>query len=226
LTALPAEEHQRLFGLAQKPHFARHEVLCRDGGPASSIHVIRRGQVVVRLGTPDGEQVAVGVLGPGEMVGELALLEGSVTRAGTVVALGEVETWAIPATAFNDLRKRIPELGDYLVGTLAGRLRRMNQRLLDALFMPAGERVLSRLAEVAAAYHRCNKPIIVPLGQRDLAELAGTTPETTNRVLRREAARGTVELARGRITVIDAARLVGPGSGKLQGRCDRNHLAS
>jgi CRP-like cAMP-binding protein len=124
-----------------------------------------------------------------------------------VVALETVETWFLPAADFEELGRCLPAVHEQLMVTLARRLRRMNERLLEALFVPAADRVLCRLVEAAAHYGSGEGAIDVPLAQRDLAELAGTTPETANRVLRREEARGTVQLGRRRIRVMDIETL-------------------
>ena len=73
-------------------------------------------------------------------------------------------------------------------------MRRTNELLLDALFVSAERRVLRRLLELGSP---------VMLTQEELAQLAGTSRATVNRVLRDEEKRGTVELTRGRITVVD-----------------------
>jgi CRP/FNR family transcriptional regulator, cyclic AMP receptor protein len=72
---------------------------------------------------------------------------------------------------------------------------RNGQLLLDALYVPAERRVLRRLLELGS-------PVV--LTQEELAQLAGTSRATVNRVLRDEEKRGAVELTRGRITVSDA----------------------
>jgi CRP/FNR family cyclic AMP-dependent transcriptional regulator len=65
--------------------------------------------------------------------------------------------------------------------------------------------VLRRLAELSALYAVRNS--MIPLNQEQLAEMAGTSRATVNRVLREEQARGTVELRRGRTVVLDAAAI-------------------
>jgi CRP-like cAMP-binding protein len=77
---------------------------------------------------------------------------------------------------------------------------------VDAYYATAEQRVLRRLLDVAALYGE-GSPVVVPVTQESLAELAGTSRATVNQVLREEASRGTLALARGRTTVLDAAAL-------------------
>jgi CRP-like cAMP-binding protein len=203
VAVLPPQEHRRLLDLAPCRRFARGSALFTTGEPAHSVHLVVRGRVVVRLVTLTGEQVAVEVVGPGETVGELAILADTLVRSGTVVAIEPVETRAIPATAFNELRGRVPEVAQQLLATLAYRMKQTNLRLLEALFLAATDRVRHWLGEMADLYAEDGGPVTVPLTQCELAELAGTSPETVNRVLRREVVRGTVVLGRSRIVVLD-----------------------
>jgi CRP-like cAMP-binding protein len=86
--------------------------------------------------------------------------------------------------------------------------RRTSELLVEALFVRADVRVLRRLDELAALYGARAPGTVVPLTQDDIAGLAGTSRATVNRVLREEAARGTIELGRGKTVVLDPAALV------------------
>jgi CRP/FNR family cyclic AMP-dependent transcriptional regulator len=83
----------------------------------------------------------------------------------------------------------------------------LNERLLGALYLPVERRLLRRLRELTAASDDDEQPIDVPLTQEELAELAGTTRATINRILREEEKRGTVALRRGRTVVLDRAQI-------------------
>jgi CRP-like cAMP-binding protein len=85
-------------------------------------------------------------------------------------------------------------------------VRRQNELLLEALYVPVERRVLRRLAELSALY--AARDYVIPLTQEQLAEMAGTSRATVNRVLREEQKRGTVELRRGRTVVLDADEIV------------------
>ena len=85
---------------------------------------------------------------------------------------------------------------------LAERVRRLSELLTEAYYLPADARVLRRLADLAELYGGA-----VPLPQEVLAELAGTSRATVNRVLREQEDRGTVELGRARIVVHRPERL-------------------
>ena len=94
-----------------------------------------------------------------------------------------------------------------LTEALITEIRRLAAALVDALYIPVEERVWRRLRELGETYRHDGGPVIVPLTQDDLAQLAGTTRSTVNRVLRAGHDRGTIRLARGRIEILDQPEL-------------------
>lgn len=201
---LPEAELRRLVAIARRRRFKRGEVVFHDGDPADALHLILGGYFAARLETRLGDVVTMAIHGPGDAFGELALLETEQSRSTTVSALAAGETYAIGRDDFSRLRREYPEVNDVLTRLLAQRLRRMNELLTEALFVAADVRVLRRLGELAALYAPST---VVPLAQHELAELAGTSRATVNRVLRSEVQRGTVALGRNQITVVDAPAL-------------------
>jgi CRP-like cAMP-binding protein len=204
---LPEPELRRLVTIARRRRFARGEVVFHDGDPADSLHLVVRGYFAARLETRRGDAVTMSVHGPGDSFGELALLETEQTRSTTVAALAAGETYAVRRDDFSRLRREYPEVNDVLTRLLAQRLRRTTELLTEALFVGADLRVLRRLAELASLYAPGARAAVVPLAQHELAELAGTSRATVNRVLRAEVQRGTVTLGRNQITVVDAETL-------------------
>ena len=123
-------------------------------------------------------------------------------RSATVSALEPGETRSVHAPDFARLVAAHPAVQVVLTSLVAERLQRVSELLVEALYVPADKRVLRRLCDLAAVYGE-GDGVTVPLRQEDLADLAGTSRETVNRVLRDEQGRGTVELGRGRTKLLD-----------------------
>lgn len=174
------------------------EVIFHQGDEAASVYVVVEGRAAVRLLTEAGNRVTVAVVGPGEVLGELALLQPGARRGATVEAIDEVRTTVVDRPTFEDLRSRDPALTDLLIDMLADRVRELDEQLVEALYIPVEVRVVRRLIALTELYGST-----VPLRQEDLAGMAGTTRTTVNRVLRRFAGSGLVSLHRGRIHVVD-----------------------
>jgi CRP/FNR family transcriptional regulator, cyclic AMP receptor protein len=211
LAGVPDAELQHLISAARRRRFGRREVVFHDGDPADSLHLIVRGRFAVQLLTPVGDKVTVSVLGRSDSFGEMALIGGEPRRSATVLALEAGETLALHKSDFDRLRSEYPGVNDVLFGFLVRELRAMNTRLLEALYVPSERRVLRRLSELTAGRPRGNGAIEVPLTQQELADLAGTSRATVNRVLRREEERGTVALSRGRTVVLERDSLARRG---------------
>jgi CRP-like cAMP-binding protein len=192
---------------ARRRRFAAGEVVFHAGDPADTLHLVRSGRFAVRITTEFGATATLNVVGPGGAFGELALLTPDAPRSATVAALEEAETLSIHQLEFNRLRTRRPQLDALLVQVLAARVRELSEQLVEALHIPADTRVRRRLLDVVSAYAPAEAGAVVPLTQEELASLAGTSRATVNRVLREEQAQGTLELSRGRTTLLDPAAL-------------------
>jgi CRP/FNR family transcriptional regulator, cyclic AMP receptor protein len=199
---IPAEDVHRLLQIAHRRRFGRGEIVFHRGDPANALHLIAKGRFAVRIITPLGETATLGVRGPGDAFGELALVSGEEVRSATVSALEPAETRAVLRDDFARLRREHPSVDAVLVAILADRVRRLSDAVTEAYYLPAEARVLRRLADLAELYGG-----VVPLPQEELAELAGTSRATVNRVLRAQEKRGTVELGRSKTIVLEPERL-------------------
>jgi len=203
LSDLPAEDVRQLLAIARRRVFEKGEVVFHRDDPADSLHLIVRGRFGARVMTPLGDSVLLDVLGPGQSFGELALLDPVSRRSATVSALENGETRSVFRDDFTRVQESHPGVKDVLLRLLADQLRRASDRLAEAHYVDADTRVRRRLLELAATDAQETHGAVVALTQEDMAAMAGTSRATVNRVLRDEQRRGTVELARGRITLLD-----------------------
>lgn len=208
-SGVPEEDLRRLISVARRRRFSRHEVVFHRDDPADSLHLIQKGRFAVRIMTPLGDQATIAVRGPGDSFGEMALVREGARRSATVAALEDAETFAVYVADFARLRTEHPSVDQVLIAFLAEEVRRQNQLLLEALYVPAERRVLRRLVELSETYADENG--VIALTQEELAEMAGTSRATVNRVLREEQQRGTVELRRGKTVVVDPEEFIRRG---------------
>jgi CRP/FNR family transcriptional regulator, cyclic AMP receptor protein len=201
LAGLGEEEVRHMLALARRRRFARGEVVFHRGDPADTLHLVAAGCFAVRVVTPVGDAATLTLVGPGGSFGELALMRTRHTRSATVQALQAGETYALQRADLDRLRAH-PQLEAFLVHLLAERVAELTERLVEALYTPAPQRVRQTLRELAAAYADGSGDATIPLTQDDLAGLAGTSRLTVSRVLRDLRAEGRVRVGRGRITVL------------------------
>jgi CRP/FNR family transcriptional regulator, cyclic AMP receptor protein len=208
LQMLDDEERRRLLSMSRRRQFARNEVIFHEGDPANSLHLLASGHVSVRVTTPGGDSVTLTIVGPGQTFGELALLRADARRAATVTALEPCETLSLLKERFDALRRDYPRLDRLLAEILAEEVRRLDNRLLEFLYLPADKRVLRRLASLGRMYGNGSQKVVVPLTQEVIASLAGASRPTTNQALRAVEAAGMIKIGRARIEILDPPALV------------------
>jgi CRP/FNR family cyclic AMP-dependent transcriptional regulator len=204
LDGVGEDDMRRLVEVARRRRFARNEIVFHRDDPGDSLHLIETGRFAIRNMTPLGDTVTIAVRGPGDSFGEMALIGASPRRTATVVALEQAETLAVYKDDFEQLRREHRSIDELLFAFLVGEVRMLNERLLEALYLPVERRVLRRLRELS---EDGGEQVEIPLTQEELAELAGTTRATINRILREEEKRGTVALRRGRTVVLDREQI-------------------
>lgn len=210
LASLPAPDREAVLASTRRRAYARNDFLVREGDPADCLHLVEAGRLAVRVSTEEGERAMLTILGPGDYFGELSLLDNrAATRSASVVALEPAATRTLSAQAFRDLRHRHRGAEQLLLVLLARRVEQLSERLLEAMYDDLDRRVERRLVDLARVYAGgFGDPVQVPLTQEQLADLVGGTRPSVNQVLQRLAAQGAIRLGRGRIVIIDRARLL------------------
>lgn len=202
LAGMPDEAQRSLLALCRRRRFRRGEVVFHDGDPGETLHLVAKGHFAVRVTTPLGDTAMLRVFQPGDCFGELAVLQPA-PRAGTVVALEDSDTLTLSHAQLDELRAAHPGVDRLLLAALTGEVRRLARALVEALYLPVDRRLWRRLVDLAEIYADGGSTVTVPFTQEDLAQLAGTTRPSANRVLRTGEAVGIVRMTRGRIEVLD-----------------------
>lgn len=211
LSGVPEADVARVLDMARRRTFSKGEVVFHEGDPGDTLHLVRSGRFAVKVTTQYADEAILSVLKAGDTFGELALLTPGAQRSATVVALEDGETMSVHQLDFGRLRREHPGVGDVLISILSAQVRRLSRHLLEALYTPADTRVRRRVLELVDIYAGPDadpsESVTLPLTQDDLADLAGTSRATVNRVMREDEARGLVKLGRGRTLVVDRAGL-------------------
>ena len=99
LEPLRDEDREAFLALARRRTFARNEVLCHEGDPADSLHLVEQGHLAVQGGLASGATATFTILSPGDYFGELALLRADRRRTATVTALEASRTLVVAASS-------------------------------------------------------------------------------------------------------------------------------
>jgi CRP-like cAMP-binding protein len=185
--------------------YRRGETVFVAGDPGTSLCIVKSGRVKLALTSAEGREVILDVLGPGEVFGEMALLDGE-PRSADAVAIEQTELLHLQRDEFVRFLRDRPEVGINLLGVLSRRIRRDTQLVQDAAFLDVPARLARTILRLAERGEdgRLRTP---PLTQSDLAAVAGTTRETLNKWLGLFAEQGLIEWKDSRVVVLDADRL-------------------
>lgn len=186
--------------------YARDEPIFHEGENGDTFHVIEKGRVLIEVSTVRGDVAALGVRGPGEVLGELAVV-GDGRRTARVTALEPTETLSLSQTQLDELRRADPDVDRRLLEILAEKLSETMAQLMEVLFTPVETRVLRVVLRLADAFDDGSRPVVIRVRQEDIAAMAGTRRQTANRPLKTAEAEGAIIVGRGRVEVLDRALL-------------------
>ena len=180
-----------------------------EGDHSDACYIVRSGSFRVTREHSDGRAITLATLGPGDIFGELAMLDGEV-RSASVEALTDGELLALPAGDVRALLARHPEITVKLIAALVRRLRAANERISRQSFQTVPSRVAGVLSQLVAdetSPGSENGEVTIRMNQADLAQLAGTSRESVSRFLADLERAGVVRSGRGRVTVLNAPKL-------------------
>ena len=208
LSGLEPGELERIAQVAIPRSFPKGARVFHEGDRSDACYVIRAGEVRVTREHPDGRAIALATLGPGELVGELAMLDGGV-RSASVETLSEVDLLAVSAADMKGLLERNAQITAKLVVALTKRLRETNERISRQSFQTVPSRVAGVLSQLVSEDNaeQGRDGVTIRMNQADLAQLAGTSRESVSRFLATLERAGVVRVGRARVTVIEPDRL-------------------
>jgi CRP-like cAMP-binding protein len=183
--------------------------LLLEGETANRVVVLHAGLVKVSVGHPDGYEAVLAVVGPGELLGEVAAFDGGV-RAASATAMGPCDVQFVPVGEFEELLARYPVIAIALIRTLAARLRDSGAHRLSSAADGVPRRLARALLQLAHDHGRVDGSSIeidLALTQDDLAGLVGASRDSVSKSLKAWRDQALVETRRRRIVVIDPVGL-------------------
>ena len=185
--------------------FQAGEIICYQGDPGSTCHIIVQGRVRIFVVGEDGQELSVRFLGRGDIFGEMALFD-DLPRSANVQALENTRTLELHRDVLLGCLRQSPALALSLLRALSERLRHATEGAGDLASLTVVERLLRRLrqlAEWAGTPATDGVRITLPLNQQELATLIGTSRESVNRALVQLRRQGKVRLENGWIVLLE-----------------------
>ncbi|WP_153504998.1 Crp/Fnr family transcriptional regulator [Cumulibacter manganitolerans] len=203
---LSEDDRHRVAAVARTRYYDRQQRIFAPGDHPG-LHIVHRGQVKLYRLTDSGAEQLVRIVGPGDFLGETALLT-TVEADDFAEAVQPSEVCSISRDDITALLERSPDVALDLLKAVAGRLHVAESQLSALSGLSVGERLARHLLEqsVAAGGGRFR----LATTKKDLASYLGTTPETISRRLAAMRERGLIRLGPGRLVeILDAEGLRG-----------------
>ncbi len=197
-------ELKRLAAIARRSGLAEGEVLFQQGDESDGLFVITDGILRVFLTADDGREATVNLSEEGDVIGEMALLDGLPRSAGAA-ALTAARLVFIPRRPFLELLDKSGRLGRQIILLLCERLRAANAKVDEAMFHDLRYRLVMLLRQLAVIHGQIEHDMSVvdlDLTQGTLAQMLGASREAVNKQLRALVKEGRIAVGGHRIQLL------------------------
>ena len=188
-----------------KRTFGKGMIIFHKGSPGQTLYIIESGKVRIFILSESGQEISVNIYGPGDVFGELALLDGLPRSAGAVV-LEKTVTFTLHRDDFLRHLETYPRMAKSIMEVLSTRVRYDTAYAESLVFLDVCGRVAAKLLELADRYgvqKEGAEEIELRLTQAELASWVGATRESVNKVLGTFRDHGLIEVKGQRITILD-----------------------
>lgn len=185
----------------------RGQVLFVEGEPSDSVWAVAEGNVHIIKSGPEGREIVLEVIAPGELFGAVVAIDERPYPASAVAA-DDGRVWRVNAGFVRDLCRRYPALRSAVLGQVAARLRSAHERLRSVALERVEQRLaraLLALAEKIGVEEEGRTALAVT--RQELADMTGTTVESAIRVTSRWQHEGLISSSRRHIHIVDERRL-------------------
>jgi CRP-like cAMP-binding protein len=198
--------------LDQLCRYAKHTTLKRGttivskGDPGNSLIAVISGTVKISVSSPDGRSAILNLIGPGEIFGEVAVLDGA-ARTADATANTNCEIFIIDRREFIPFVRSQPALAMKFIELLCTRLRWTSDQVEEVILRDLPGRLASALLRLTEKHKLAPGGRTIAITQQEISEMVGMTRESINKQLRVWAARNWVRLEHGAIVVLNAEPL-------------------
>lgn len=205
---LDDSELARIAHDLRRRHYEAGATLFHQGDPGAAVYIVETGRVRIYMPTEDGQEVSVIFYGPGEMFGEMALLERE-PRSATAQAMEDTAVLVMGSAPFYRHLQENYQVALNVMQHLSRRLRETTVQVRSMASLDVSRRTIQALLQLAGR-QGVPAPDGIHLGrltQQDLASLVGSSRESVNRALRALARKGLVAVVQGEIVIRQAGEL-------------------
>jgi CRP-like cAMP-binding protein len=213
--AMPPAEQERILDLASERFVRRGQIIFQRGDTESSMMAVLQGSVRISTGSADGKEVILNTIRPGEVFGEIALLDGN-PRSADATAGEDSTLLVIERRQFLPFLLANDDLALRMLAVLCQRLRQTSDALGDMVMLDLPGRLARFLVRLADDHGRPTPTgirIDFKLSQRDIGTRVASSRESVNKQLHHWLDAGWLSLDRGYITLREPDQFRGLSAG-------------
>jgi len=190
-------------GVAMLRHVPRHTVVLHAGDHTDNIYFVLSGALKVQISDDEGREVILSMLGPGELFGEMGVLDDH-PRSATVLAVESSEVVVIGQADFKQCLAENPEVSLFIMRKLTKRLRLADRHIESLALLDVYGRVARLLLEAAETVDG-RQVVTRKLSKQDIAKMIGASREMVSRVMRDLMTEGLIQELDGQLILVDLA---------------------
>jgi CRP/FNR family transcriptional regulator, cyclic AMP receptor protein len=203
---LDPEALDQLSRYAKYTTLKRGTTIVSKGDPGNSLIAVISGTVKISVSSPDGRSAILNLIGPGEIFGEVAVLDG-LARTADATANTNCEIYIIDRREFLPFVRSQPALAMKLIELLCMRLRWTSDQVEQVILQNLPGRLASALIRLTEKHKLAPGGRTIAVTQQEISEMVGMTRESINKQLRIWSTRNWVRLEHGAIVVLNAEPL-------------------
>ena len=210
LHGLSEAQQQELAQQTRMLEVKRGQTVYLPGDPSEHVYLVKTGAVKIVGKSPEGDDVILALLMPGDIFGELALTGDDTRQDHRAEAADDGLLCEMPRGLLIQMIHDAPAFGLHVTKLIGLRLRTFRSRVEELLGKSASARLAHALLELSQQYGvRDGQGVLIPmrLTQSDLGKLVGLTRETVNGILQGWRDQGFVEMDRRSIRLRDPEQL-------------------
>jgi CRP/FNR family transcriptional regulator, cyclic AMP receptor protein len=198
---------QQIASLSVRRPYSVGAIIFSQGDPGDALYGVVTGKVRISASAPDGKEMFLNIMEPGDTFGEIALLDGN-PRTATASATAPSELLVIMRDPFLSLLQREQSLSTHLLRLLCQRIRWTSGLAEDSALLAVPARLARRLVGLAKAHgHQVLNGVHLAISQEEIARFLGISRQVVNQYLQTWKANGWVELGRAKMTILDEKAL-------------------
>lgn len=182
-----------------------------QGDPATHAYVLVKGRVKMIQITPNGQQITMRIMTPGQTYGGIALLNPQAGYPATAQAVEDSTALAWDTARLRELVEKDPSISLNVMGLMHGYISELQERQKALVTDRVEQRIARILLKLAAQSGRkIDEGVLIdlPITRQDIAEMSGTTLFTVSRTLNEWERGGLLEIGRERVVIRDPHGLV------------------